>query len=910
MKLTAAGLLAVGLLALEGRAEPGRWRLASVNVGLEELRLAAGEAGVPDAGRGWLVGPVPAAGGGEDAEDAEDPGVSAMDSAHPVYHLAGSAPSALTRRIVTGRISVRLRFDACGPWDGGDVMDLATAAGLVALDHGLTDEGVAEGAAPWRLFRADPPDRALAMVEALRRDPRVAEADVVLARQMVRRELPNDPWLSSQWHLKNLVPAIDGGPPVDLAVETVWGGFGPGSAGWRGRGVRLGIIDDGIDDGHPEFADGRLDAAAGRNWNGGGGDGAAQGPADTHGTAVAGLVAATADNALGVAGVAPEAGLASLRLTAGPHDDAQEAQALGHLANPRTGSNPADLLHVKNASWGPADGVFRLAGPGPLARQALATAARDGRGGRGTVFVWAAGNGGALGEDANADGYANNPHVIAVGAMDSTGQVPAYSEGGACLAVVALSGSEQGLPVVTTDRPGHTGFNPPSLGTDLSDESYTSGFGGTSAAAPQVAGVCALMLQANPALGWRDVKEILLRSARRVQPDSAAWSANAVGLRFHPRQGAGLVAATAATAMAATWSPLGAPVELRATNTQAAAIPDDQAAGLIRPFTISQRRRVEHALLRLSVTHPYRGDLKITLTSPGGTTSVLAPSYFTPSPAGQAHYDQWVFSSLHFWGENAQGTWTLRVADVLEEETGRFLSAELTLLAGPLPPAPAFTSPASLTATAGDSFFHALAATHGPVAFTAVGPLPPGITFDGSTGTLRGRPSRAGTFALNVRGTNAAATTSQALTLTVLGPYESWAMFQKLPESEAGPEADPDEDGWPNVLEYAAGGRPLVADAPDVGRCSDGSDPSPVFVFTRWPARSDVTWQVDHSTNCASWKCIAEAVRGAPAESLVAPRFTVSEIPQPDGRVRVVVTDTAHPTPAHGWFRLRVAMDP
>jgi len=699
MKLSAAGLLAAGLLALPGRAEPGQPRSPTVQVGAEEWVPAPDEAAVRHALRGWRVGPVPLAGPAA-AADFPPGRIPATGVLHPVFYLAGSAPSVLTRRLVTGQISVRLRRGAGEA--PGDRSGTAEATALVALDHGLADEGVAEGAAPWRLLRADPPARALAVVAALRMDPRVAEAELVVARQMARRALPNDPLLPYQWHLKNILPAADEGPPVDLAIEMAWGGLVAGAPGLRGAGVRLGILDDGIDAGHPEFAGGRLDGPAGRNWNGGAAaNGSAQGPGDTHGTAVAGLAGATADNGLGVAGVAPEARLISLRLTAGPHDDAQEAQAFSHLANPRTGAVPLDLLHVKNASWGPPDGVFRLAGPGPLARQALASAARDGRGGRGTVFVWAVGNGGGLNEDANADGYASNPHVIAVGAIDSSGRVPGYSEGGACLAVVAPSAAEDGLPMVTADRPGRAGFNPPTAGSDLSDEAYTNGFGGTSAAAPQVAGVCALMLQANPALGWRDVKEILLRSARRVQPDAEEWFANAVGLRFHPRQGAGLVDAAAATVIAAGWSPLGPPVELRAATTQAAAIPDDQEAGVARSFVFNQRRRVEHALLRLSVSHPYRGDLKITLTSPGGTTSMLAPSYFAASPAGQAHYDQWVFSSLHFWGENALGSWTLRVADVLKEETGRFLSAELTLLAGPAPPAPVFTSPASLTVAVG-----------------------------------------------------------------------------------------------------------------------------------------------------------------------------------------------------------------
>ena len=897
MKPLFAGLLAAGLLVVDGRAERGPVMAEGVLVSGEWLVPAAGEAATRDAGAAWRV--VPAGLGAADALRAGSRLKPALE--HPVLHLAGTGPSTLTRRLVTGRLSVRLALEGAGG---------AAMADLVARDHGLVDEGVAEGAAPWRLFRAEPASRALEVIEALRNDPRVAEAEVVLARQMARRGLPDDPLLPYQWHLKNLLPTADGGAPADLGVEAVWGAFSSDTEGWRGRGVRIGIIDDGIEYGHPEFAGGRLDTAAGRNWNGGT-TAAAQGPADSHGTAVAGLAAAAAHNSLGVSGAAPAAGLVSLRLTAGAHDDADEAQALGHLANPRTGANAAALIHVKNASWGPPDGSFRLAGPGPLARQALANAARDGRGGRGTVFVWAAGNGGSLGEDANADGYANNPHVIAVGAMDSNGLVPDYSEGGACVAVVAPSASDDGLPMVTADRAGRAGFNPPATGDDLDDEAFTWAFGGTSAAAPLVAGVCALMLEANPALGWRDVKEILLRSARRVHPDSKAWITNAAGLRFHPLQGAGLVDAAAATALAAAWPPLGPQVELRHNAMQPGAIPDDSEAGLTRRFEVTQRRRVEHVLLRFSATHPYRGDLRITLVSPSGTASVLAPSYFTASPAGQANYDQWVFSSLHFWGERSEGTWTLRVADVLAEETGRFLGAELTLLAADPLPAPVFTSAAAGRASMGEVFQHTLAIAHGPAVFSVAGALPPGLAFDPAAGTLRGRPSQAGVYTLTFEAAGPGGTAAQTFELKVAGLYEAWIAAQRVPAAASGPAQDPDSDNRTNLEEYAVGGSPMSPEASEFARCLPGPDGAPTISFLRQPDRSDVMWQVEHSPDGLAWTAVAESRGGQPAVSLVAERFVVTESASSEGGgVMVSLIDTAKPAPTHGWFRLRLQLEP
>lgn len=901
MKPIVAGLLAVGLLVFESQADP-RPAWGVVEDGGDRLVAAADETAVWDEQSGWQV--VAAAAGSGDPTTGRR--ATAAPERHPVFYLEGEEPSALTRRLLTGKLSVRLRGEGWAETERDEI------AATVAADHGLRDAGEAEGAAPWRLMRAMPPGRALECVQSLRADARVAEVEVVWARQMVPRDLPNDPLVPYQWHLSNALPTVPGEAPVDLSVLPIWGGFGEGGArGWRGRGVRIGILDDGIDYAHPEFGDGRLDTAAGRNWNGGAsGHAGAQNAADRHGTAVAGLAAATAHNGVGVAGVAPEAGLVSLRLTATAHDDEDEAQAIGYLANARTGSASAARIDIKNASWGPADEVFRLAGPGPLARQALATAVRDGRNGRGTIFVWAVGNGGELGEDANADGYANNPHVIAVGAMDALGRVPAYSEGGACLAVVAPSGTEASQPIVTTDRPGRFGFNPPSAGTDLPDDAYTEGFSGTSAAAPQVAGVVALMLEANPALGWRDVKEILLRSARRVNRMSPAWMTNAVGLRFHPRQGAGLVDAAAAVALATGWSPLGPQVEVRASAMQPGAIPDDNEAGLTRTFMVGPRRRVEQAMVRFSAIHEYRGDLRITLTSPGGTTSELAPSYFAALSNGQSNYNDWVFSSLHFWGENSAGAWTLKVADVLPDESGRFLGAELTLLATDILPMPVITSPAARTTPVGQPFEHVVAIANGPAALTTPDPLPAGMEFDAATGTLRGRPSTTGKFRIVIRATTATGTTAQEFELTVVGGYAAWLATQGVPENSGAPTQDADLDGRLNIFEYADGGDPMFPDLPEAGECAIEPEGGLGVRFVRHAGRTDLQWQIEFSADGVAWSPVAEARDGQPAISLEAGRFAVAETLERGDLVAVAASLVARPVPAHGWFRVRVSLVP
>ena len=124
---------------------------------------------------------------------------------------------------------------------------------------------------------------------------------------------------------------------------------------------------------------------------------------------------------------------------------------------------------------------------------------------------------------------------------------------------------------------------------DYPNEDYTKFFGGTSAASPQVAGCVALMLQARPALGWRDVKAILLNTAVKVLPTDSGWITNGVGHHFNLQFGAGLVDLHAAVNLAATWSILPPEVSVAQEDAVPALIPDNKAAGITKLFVFSNR---------------------------------------------------------------------------------------------------------------------------------------------------------------------------------------------------------------------------------------------------------------------------------------------------------------------------------
>ena len=366
-------------------------------------------------------------------------------------------------------------------------------------------------------------------------------------------------------------------------------------------------------------------------------------------------------------GVAFSASLVGLRPIAYPTTDAQEAAALAH-------SNA--VIHLKSHSWGVPDGWERMEGPGPLARAALEDGVLRGRNGKGTMFVFASGNGQEYGENANYDGDANSIYTIAVAALNDTNSQAHYSEPGACVRVCApSSGGRQDL--TTTDLVGHDGYNTNGAPGELSQRDYTQTFGGTSAAVPLVAGVCARILQANPNLGWRDVQEILLRSARLVAPSDPDWRTNSARFHFNHKFGAGLVDAEAAVTLATNhWQNLGPQVRLSAAYTHLAVpIPDANSNGVTFAFHMGSfpTLRVEHVTVTVRILHPYRGDMAITLVSPSGMTSRLTEAHADSND----NFGDWTLSSVRHWGESSTGEWTVRIADLGPRDTGVVSAVQL-----------------------------------------------------------------------------------------------------------------------------------------------------------------------------------------------------------------------------------------
>jgi subtilisin family serine protease len=443
-----------------------------------------------------------------------------------------------------------------------------------------------------------------------------AEEQIPIKR-FKRERMVDDPLYSQQWHLNMIEEKESGG---------------------GGLGILIGIVDDGLQHTHPELSS-RYSANHSWNFNDGNvRDPSPRDPQDGHGTAAAAVAVATKLNGRCGRGVAWAASVAGIRLIAQPVTGATEAEALSfHSTHIRIYSN----------SWGPADTGRGMDAPSRVVREALAYFA----GVHNRIYVWASGNGRDNGDSCSYDGYAGNPYVNAIGAVDYDSNQSWYSEGCANLMAVAPSSGSSGRSITTADLLGPSGYDPGEC---------TSSFGGTSSAAPLASGIIALLLERNPQLSWRDVKHVIALGATQINPEHESWHTNERGYHHSNAFGFGLLKVPPLLRVLSNYTLLNSPQKQVFSN-------------VIRPskentnsFLIHMNNTnitfIENVILRIALTHPRRGDVVVRMVSPEGTQSVLAERRNDPNSNYPS--EGWSFSSLRHWGERAaDGLWEVQVDD-------------------------------------------------------------------------------------------------------------------------------------------------------------------------------------------------------------------------------------------------------
>lgn len=472
-------------------------------------------------------------------------------------------------------------------------------------------------------------------------DPRsIAPGSRVNYRDTGAHNIFPDPLFKEQWYLNG--GAKDG---LDMNIGPAW------QKGYTGKGVVVSILDDGIQRNHPDLLQ-NYDPDASYDINGNDSDPMPRDNGDNkHGTRCAGEVAAVAFNNYCGVGVAYNASIGGVRMLDGTVNDAVEAKALG--------LNP-DHIHIYSASWGPEDDGSTVDGPGPLARRAFIFGVTSGRQGKGSIFIWASGNGGRYTDSCNCDGYTNSIFTLSISSATQGGYKPWYLE--ECSSTLATTYSS-GTPghdksVATVDMDGS--LRP--------DRICTVEHTGTSASAPLAAGIAALALEANPSLTWRDMQYLVVLTSRPEPLEKeSGWILNGVKRKVSHKFGYGLMDAGSMVSLAEQWTSVppqhicksreineDRPIEGSVGYTLQTHMDVNGCAG-----TVNEVRFLEHVQCKITLRFFPRGNLRILLTSPMGTTSTLL--FERPRDVTKSNFDDWPFLSVHFWGEKAEGRWTLQI---------------------------------------------------------------------------------------------------------------------------------------------------------------------------------------------------------------------------------------------------------
>ncbi|XP_053573564.1 proprotein convertase subtilisin/kexin type 6 [Bombina bombina] len=449
----------------------------------------------------------------------------------------------------------------------------------------------------------------------------------------------NDPIWSNMWYLHCADKSSR--CRTEMNVMAAW------QRGYTGKNVVISILDDGVEKSHPDLIQ-NYDQLASYDVNGDDYDPTPRydvSNENKHGTRCAGEVAASANNSYCIVGIAYNARIGGIRMLDGDVTDVVEAKSLGIRP---------DYIDIYSASWGPDDDGKTVDGPGPLTRKAFEDGIKKGRKGLGSIFVWASGNGGREGDYCSCDGYTNSIYTISISSATENGYKPWYlEECPSTLATTYSSGAFYERKIVTTDI----------------RQRCTDDHTGTSVSAPMVAGIIALALEANQQLNWRDVQHLLVKTSRSVHLRAPDWRTNGAGRKVSHLYGFGLVDAEAMVVEAKKWKTV--PVQHTCVGASDKRPRFIRANQLIRTSSHTKAcadnngqyvAYLEHVVVRVTISHPRRGDLQIFLISPSGTKSqLLGRRTFDYLNEG---FKNWEFMTVHCWGEKAEGEWVLEIQDM------------------------------------------------------------------------------------------------------------------------------------------------------------------------------------------------------------------------------------------------------
>jgi subtilisin family serine protease len=425
-------------------------------------------------------------------------------------------------------------------------------------------------------------------------------------------------------------------------------------AAWRrglsGKGVVIGVSDQPLDYTHPDFSN--VDQAKTLRVSG-----TLRLPevGEDHGTAVAGILGATGSKTI--------CGIAFASTLVGVQDTPDSlVRAIG-------------VCDIINMSWGPADrgGILASNVFYQDVLRAHRLCATLGRNGRGILLSLAAGNGYMEQVNASWDPTVNSRFIFAVGAINRTLIQSRYSERGSGLICVAPGGLDTPVGGEADDGCITCQSTTP-FGSGRAMQLMTT-MNGTSAAAPHLGGVLALVLERRPELSWRDCKELVSLTSKVVDPYSK-WTLTGSGRWYSPFYGFGLIDAEAIVEAADTFELLGPELHV-AYNHDPTSIEISGAADVMGQISVAEDFRLEEVMLKITLDGPDQEDITIDLISPSSTRVSVVVGFKISEGKGQ--YLMYPLKVEAFRGESSAGLWMLVMADIDVLSRTRLVSWSLEL---------------------------------------------------------------------------------------------------------------------------------------------------------------------------------------------------------------------------------------
>ena len=460
--------------------------------------------------------------------------------------------------------------------------------------------------------------------------------------------LEGDKFFNKQWYIRSVgditnpsnVQSILGNDLNLLDIYKKYMGYN------NGKPIILQVVDSGVDVNHEDLKE-NIDLSRSLD-NDKQGEPTPGGFYKPHGTMLAGVMAARAFNGKGIRGVAPFAKIAGSNWLVDQSLDGLDAAWY---------SGPgANEIAVTNNSWG------RYYTIDTFYEDIMAEGAKKLRDGKGRIYVFASGNTRAFNADANIQYILNNEYALVVSAVDANNSVASYSTAGANVWIASYGGAatyNSGPTIATsylTGKSNHTW-------QDDVNKSYTYAFAGSSASAPMVTGAIGLILEACPTLGWRDIKYILAKSAKKIDSQNSNWITNSEGLHFNRDYGFGLIDTKKAINICKDgYKNLSTQYIIsNSKNFGSLDVSDSKTVTL----DIEQNKKVEWVEATIDLDTQNASEFDIYLTSPNGTKTLLIKSGTkiaqTFIPNGDWMKGGFRFGAAAFLDESTVGNWNLEI---------------------------------------------------------------------------------------------------------------------------------------------------------------------------------------------------------------------------------------------------------